>query len=170
MGKNNKKKEKKTGIEYFFSYIHNWVVNLNQSKIFTGLMIIILNISSRFVTIKLSKSMESYLKYTFSRQILIFAIAWMGTRDIYIALIITLLFILFMDCLFNEECKICVLPKQFTNYHIELTKQKEKEEKNINDQKEEITELQIKQAKETLEKASKNSVSANTSLLPLSLM
>ena len=63
--------------------IHTNVTMLNGSKIFAGFMIIMLNISSRFVTIKLSKSVESYLKYTFSRQILIFTIAWMGTRDIY---------------------------------------------------------------------------------------
>ena len=65
----------------FFKNIHDNVQDLNKSKVFAGLMIITLNIASRFVTIKLSKSMESYLKYTFSKQILIFAIAWMGTRD-----------------------------------------------------------------------------------------
>ena len=70
----------------FFKNIHDNVQDLNKSKVSAGLMIITLNIASRFVTIKLSKSMESYLKYTFSKQILIFAIAWMGTRDIYIAL------------------------------------------------------------------------------------
>ena len=63
-----------------FSYLNNQVNVLNNSKIFAGLMIIILNITSRFVNIKLSKSMESYLKHTFSKQILVFAIAWMGTR------------------------------------------------------------------------------------------
>ena len=76
----------------FFKNVHENIKTLNTSKIFAGLMIITLNISSRFVTIKLSKSMESYLKYTFSKQILIFAIAWMGTRDIYIELLIVLLY------------------------------------------------------------------------------
>jgi hypothetical protein len=83
-------------------------------------MIIILNIASKFVTIKLSKTMEAYLKYTFSRQILIFAIAWMGTRDIYIAITITLVFVFFMDFLFNEESRFCVLPEAFTDYHVNL--------------------------------------------------
>ena len=49
------------------------VKDLNTSKVFTGLMIITLNIGSRFVNLNLSKSMEAYLKYTFSKQILIFA-------------------------------------------------------------------------------------------------
>jgi hypothetical protein len=93
---------------------------MNNSKLFAGLMIIILNVSSKFVTIKLSKSMEAYLKYTFSRNILIFAIAWMGTRDIYIALGITILFIVFMDYLLNEDSPYCCLPNDFTSYHLNL--------------------------------------------------
>ena len=102
------------------SYLHNHVQTINNSKIFAGLVIITLNISSKFVTIKLSKSMESYLKHTFSKQILIFAIAWMGTRDIYIALVIVLLFTIFMEYLFDEESQFCILPKEFQDYHISL--------------------------------------------------
>lgn len=76
---------------------------LNNSKIFAGIMIIILNISSRFVNIKLSKSMESYLKHSFSKQLLVFAIAWMGSRDIYTAAIITIIFILINEYFCNED-------------------------------------------------------------------
>ena len=104
-------------LENMLAYIHNYITALNSSKMFAGLMIIVLNIASRFVTIKLSKSMESYLKYTFSRQILIFAIAWMGTRDIYIALIISTVFMICMDFLFNEDSRFCCLPEEFTTYH-----------------------------------------------------
>ena len=89
-------------------------------------MIIILNIGSRFVTIKLSKSMEAYLKYTFSKQILIFAIAWMGTRDIYIAFIVMIIFTICTEYLFNEESRFCCLSENFTNYHIELLENNEK--------------------------------------------
>lgn len=100
-----------------FDYVHNNIVSLNQSKLFAGLIIITLNISSKFVTIKLSKTMESYLKYTFSRDILIFAMAWMGTRDIYIAFFITVAFSICMNYLFNEESSLCCLPKSFTEYY-----------------------------------------------------
>jgi len=103
-----------------FHFLNNKITALNSSKIFAGIMIIILNISSKFVTIKMSKSMESYLKYTFSRDILVFAIVWMGTRDIYIALCMTLLFIFCIDFLFNENSMFCCLPENFTNYHTEL--------------------------------------------------
>lgn len=104
-----------------FEYVHNNIMSLNQSKLFAGLIIITLNISSKFVTIKLSKTMESYLKYTFSRDILIFAMAWMGTRDIYIALLITVVFSICMNYLFNEESAFCCLPKSFTEYHTTIS-------------------------------------------------
>jgi hypothetical protein len=100
------------------SYLNNQVQAMNQSKIFAGLMIIILNLASRFVTIKLPKTVESYLKFTFSRDLLVFAIAWMGTRDIYIALMIVAGFIFAVDFLFNEESTLCILPSHFVDRHV----------------------------------------------------
>jgi len=97
-------------IKSFQSNINSYIQNINNSKIFAGLMIIILNITSKFVNFRFSKSVERYLKYTFSKQILIFAIAWMGTRDIYISLIVTASFILCFDYLFNEDSVFCCLP------------------------------------------------------------
>jgi hypothetical protein len=92
-------------------------MNINNSKLFAGLMIITLNIASKFVTFKLGKTAETYLKYTFSRQILVFAMAWMGTRDIYIAAGLTIVFIIFFDFLFNENSVFCVLPNDFKEYY-----------------------------------------------------
>jgi hypothetical protein len=129
--------------ENIFSYLNNQVSVLNNSKIFAGLMIIILNISSRFVNIKLSKSMESYLKHTFSKQILVFAIAWMGTREIYVALLITFIFTICFEYLFNEDSAFCCLPDSFKEYHIELMENAD------------VTDDEIVKAKEVLEKAKK---------------
>jgi hypothetical protein len=112
-------------INGFLQTIHQNITTINNSKIFAGIMIIVLQISSRFVTIKLSKTMESYLKYTFSRQVLIFAIAWMGTRDIYISLGIAILFTIVVDILLNEDCSYCVLPTSFKDYHIKLADSQE---------------------------------------------
>lgn len=109
--------------------INKTILNLNSSKIFAGIMIIILNISSRFVNLKISKSFESYLKHTFSRQVLIFAIAWMGTRDIYVALGIVIFFTIIVDFICNEDSHFCCFSNDFKDYHIELmTERVSKEE------------------------------------------
>jgi hypothetical protein len=118
-------------INQFLQRIHNNITVLNGSKIFAGIMIIVLQISSRFVTIRLSKTMESYLKYTFSKQILIFAIAWMGTRDIYIALTIAIIFSFIMDVLCNEDSQYCMLPNKFKDYHIQLADENKEDNTDI---------------------------------------
>lgn len=115
----NAKKNKDIGI---LAELMDFIKNINDSKIFAGLMIIILNIASRFVNIKLSKTVESYLKNSFSRTILVFAIAWMGTRDLWVALGICIVFMFCMDYLFNEESAFCILPETFTDYHVNLIK------------------------------------------------
>ena len=101
----------------FFKDMHNKILDLNTSKMFAGLMIITLNIASKFVTFKFGKTAEMYLKYTFSRQILVFAMAWMGTRDIYVAAGLTLVFIVLFDFLFNENSSLCILPNELKEYY-----------------------------------------------------
>jgi hypothetical protein len=129
------------------NYLHHHVQVINNSKIFAGLMIITLNVVSKFVNIKLSKTMEAYFKYTFSRQILVFAIAWMGTRDIYVALFITCCFIIVTEYLFHEESDYFILSEEFRDYHIGLL-----------DNDPEVTEEDIRKAKAVLEKAKKQKI------------
>lgn len=129
------------------SSLNDTVQNLNKSKIFAGLMIITLNIASRFVTIKMSKTMQSYLKFTFSRYILIFAISWMGTRDIYIALCITLLFIIIFEYLLDEESDFYIFSEEFKDY--QKTKAEDEEDEK------EISDDEVKKAEKTLERAKK---------------
>ena len=107
----------KSNSDSFFNGMHKKILDLNTSKMFAGLMIITLNIASKFVTFKFGKTTEMYLKYTFSRQILVFAMAWMGTRDIYVAAGLTLIFIFIFDFLFNENSSLCILPNEFKEYY-----------------------------------------------------
>ena len=103
-----------------FSYVNEQIQALNSSKVFAGIMIITLNIVSRFVNIKLSKTMESYLKYTFSKYVLVFTIAWMGTRDIYTALFIAIVFSICSNFLFNEQSGFCCLSESFIERNSEM--------------------------------------------------
>jgi len=86
---------------------------LNSSKYFTGIMMIILNIGSRFVEIKLSDSMESFIKYNIARELLIFTMAWMGTRDIIVALVLTAVFVILSEFLLNHKSNYCILSKKY---------------------------------------------------------
>ena len=95
------------------SFLHNHVMFLNNSKFFAGIVMILLNIGSKFITIQFSKSTEEYLKMSVTKQLLVFAMAWMGTRDIYTALILTAVFTILSDHLFNEESPYCCVPHKY---------------------------------------------------------
>ena len=129
----------------FIQIIHNSILSLNDSKYFAGVAMLIVNIGSRYITLGLSKSQEEYIKAFVVRELLIFSIIWMATRDIYIAVTITAAFIILADYAFNENSSYCILPEKYKQIH------------KIIDTNEDglITQEEIKKAEETLRKAKK---------------
>ena len=129
----------------FLQIIHNSVLSLNNSKYFAGVAMLIVNIGSRYITLGLSKSQEEYIKTFVVRELLIFSIIWMATRDIYIAVTMTAAFVILADYAFNENSSYCILPEKYKQIH------------KIIDTNEDglITQEEIKKAEETLRKAKK---------------
>jgi len=99
------------------AFAHNHIMFLNNSKFFAGIVMILLNVGSKFIQIQFSKSTEEYMKYSVSKQLLVFSMAWMGTRDIYTALGLTAVFTILSEYLFNEECSLCIVPHQYRVLH-----------------------------------------------------
>jgi hypothetical protein len=104
-------------------HVHLHVGKLNESKFFTGVMMIMLNIGSKYITVKLSKSQESYIRNYIARELLIFSVCWMGTRDIYTSIILTSAFFILTQHLFNEESSFCILPQKYRQFHLFDTNQ-----------------------------------------------
>jgi hypothetical protein len=99
------------------SYMNHHIMYLNNSKFFAGVVMILLNVGSKFIQIQFSKSTEEYMKYSVSKQLLVFSMAWMGTRDIYTALGLTAVFTILSEYLFNEECSLCIVPHKYRVLH-----------------------------------------------------
>ena len=99
-----------------WEYITPFLDKINNSKMFAGFVMVILNIGSRYVKIEISKSQEQYLRKSLGRHMLVFAITWMGTRDLLIALALTGIFNIFVDYLLNEESKFCIVPRKYREY------------------------------------------------------
>ena len=113
------------GFSWIIDFIHNHVMYLNNSKYFAGVVMILLNVGSKFISIQFSKSTEEYLKYSISKQLLVFSMAWMGTRDIYTALGLTAVFTVLSEYLFNEESACCVVPHKYRVLHKLIDKNKD---------------------------------------------
>ena len=95
------------------AFAHNHVMFLNNSKFFAGVVMILLNVGSKFISIQFSKSTEEYLKMNVTKQLLVFSMAWMGTRDIYTSLVLTAVFTILSDHFFNEESPYCCVPEKY---------------------------------------------------------
>jgi|LauGreSBDMM110SN_4_FD.fasta_scaffold10792_2 hypothetical protein len=131
-----------------FQYMNEHIMYLNNSKFFAGIIMLMLNIGSKFVTIQFSKNIEEYLKLSIMKQILVFSVAWMGTKDIYVSLFLTAAFTVLSEHLFNEESSLCVLPEKSRAMNKIMT--------NINDGT--VTPEQLKQAEAILQKAKQDSM------------
>ena len=85
---------------------------INESKLLVGIAMILLNIGSKYVDFKFTKAQEQLLRNGIAREILIFAIVFMGTRDIAYALLLTSAFIILSEFAFNEKSDYCLVKKQ----------------------------------------------------------
>ena len=97
---------------------YQYLKHINESKFFIGLAMILLNIGSKYVDFKFTKSQEQLLRNGIAREILIFTIVFMGTRDILYAILLTAAFVVLSQYVFNEQSKYCLVPsrmKEFTD-------------------------------------------------------
>jgi hypothetical protein len=126
-------------------FLNHHIMYLNNSKFFAGVIMILLNVGSKFISIQFSKSTEEYMKYSVTKQLLVFSMAWMGTRDIYTALGLTAVFTILSEYLFNEESNLCIVPEKYRVLHKLIDTNNDGE----------ITETEISSALAILEKANR---------------
>ena len=88
---------------------------LNQSKYFLAFLIIFLNLGSKFINININDYHKRILHDTLGRELMIFAICFVGTRDVITAFIMSSGFIIINDFMFNEGSSLCIIPKEYRN-------------------------------------------------------
>ena len=91
--------------------IFNFFNSLNQSKYFAGIMMIVLNLGSKYITLELSESQDELFKNKIIRRFLVFTVVFVATRDIFVSLIITGIFIILVSGLFNENSRYALVTK-----------------------------------------------------------
>jgi len=100
-----------------FEYIAGWfkyaVYRLNNSLFFAGVVMIMLNIGSRYIELNLDPSTENFLKTALSKELLVFSVCWMGTRDLIIALVLTAVFVVLADYGLNANSSCCIMPQKY---------------------------------------------------------
>jgi len=94
----------------FFKNINGiYLKHINESKLMIGISMILLNVGSKYVDFKFTKAQEQMLKKGLAREIIIFTIVFMGTRDIMYAILLTAAFIILSETIFNEKSDYCLV-------------------------------------------------------------
>ena len=86
--------------------------NIETNKLLIGVFMIFMNIGSRYIELKLTKGQEMILK-NIAREILIFTIAFVATKDLIMSFTITAIFIILANFVFNEKSKYSILPEKY---------------------------------------------------------
>lgn len=81
---------------------------INSNPYFIGLMMLLLNIGGRFLSLEVSKGQEKFLSDPMIRRFLLFAVLFVATRNILVAAGLSIIVILFLGYLFNENSELCV--------------------------------------------------------------
>ncbi len=76
---------------------------LNTNPYFIGLMMLLLNLGGRFIGMEISKEQEKVFVNPWVRRALIFTVLFVATRNVFVALIMTIFVLLFLSFLFNEN-------------------------------------------------------------------
>ena len=92
--------------------LNNTFEILNNSKLFAGIIMIILNLGSRYIVMELSETHEEFFNNIIIRRIIVFTVVFTATRDIITSLILTGVFIILVSGLFNEHSNYCILPQK----------------------------------------------------------
>ena len=95
------------------NYINSFLTNINSSKITIGIAMIMFNLGSKYIIMDISKNQEQFLKNIIIRRLTLFCIFFVATRDIFVSLILTAVFVVLAFGLFNQDSKYCILSNSF---------------------------------------------------------
>ena len=84
------------------------LLSLNSNPYFIGLMMLLLNLGGRFISMEVTKSQEQFFQNPWVRRLLIFTVLFVGTRNVLVAFWMTLIIILCIGYLFNENSSMCL--------------------------------------------------------------
>jgi hypothetical protein len=96
-----------------FESINKYLYNINESKILAAISMLLLNIGSKYIELNISDSQAEYMRNEIGREILIFAMVFVGTKDILLSILVTLAFIALANTVFHEESNYCILPEKY---------------------------------------------------------
>lgn len=91
------------------------ITQLNTSKVFAGISMLLLNVGSRFIVADIKPSQEKLLSNTVAKRLVLFSMLFVATRDVITAACMTTALVILAESLLNEKSRYCLLPKHFVS-------------------------------------------------------
>ncbi len=79
------------------------IAGINTNPYFIGLMMLLLNLGGRFLGLEITKEQERFFQQPWVRRALFFTVLFVATRNVMVALVMTIFVVLFVSILFNEN-------------------------------------------------------------------
>ena len=103
--------------------INEIIDSINSNTYFYGILMILLNMGSKYIEMDLVNNHKEFLSSTVLRRLLIFTMAFIATRDVIASLVITAAFIIIVLNLFNTESDYCIIKKPNKTVPTEITQE-----------------------------------------------
>ena len=100
----------------FTDQILHSIHDMNMNPYLLGIAYITLNLGSRFFVMSVSPGQEAFLQNTLFRPLLVFAIMFIGTRNLIVAFWMTTLILFCLYFLLNEDSSWFIL-RDWTSTH-----------------------------------------------------
>jgi hypothetical protein len=84
-------------------HVHTVCGVLNQNTFFAGMMMLLLNVGSRYIVDEFSTDEKEYSNNILLRRICIFAVCFVGTKDVVTSLILTAAFVILASGIFQGK-------------------------------------------------------------------
>ena len=79
------------------------IQEINMNPYLLGIAYITLNLGGRFISMSMTPGQEAFLQHSIIRPVLLFAIMFLGTRNLIVAFWLSLFILLCMQYFFNEN-------------------------------------------------------------------
>jgi len=96
-------KNKNTHPDEFSDIVLSFIHDINVNPYILGIAYIILNLGGRFMVMSVTPAQEAFLQNIVFRPLLLFAIMFIGTRNMIVAFWLTLVVLICLHYLLNEK-------------------------------------------------------------------
>ena len=98
-----------------FKYFKKVEKNITDNKLFLGFLLVCINFMSRSVNFDVSPFQKQILDSDLVKQLFIFFITFVGTKDLWVSIMLTASFYVLSNHLLHEDSPFNIIPKRLKN-------------------------------------------------------